>query len=67
MWSRRHPLRQRPRYIASNHQPRITRLSATDPSPAIDVPIDGWAFPKAGVAFVWVLAAEITASTKTAR
>jgi hypothetical protein len=46
-------------YIASPHEPRITRLPASDPSPHIEVAHDGWVFPRAGVAFAWVLEEEL--------
>jgi hypothetical protein len=45
-------------YIASPLRLRVTRLPASDPSPHIEVAHDGWVFPKAGVAFVWVLEEE---------
>jgi hypothetical protein len=45
-------------YIASPHRPRVARLPASGPSPHIEVAHDGWVFPKAGVAFVWVLEGE---------
>lgn len=41
--------------IASAQEPRITRSSASDPKPMVQVTFDGWVFPKSGVAFVWVL------------
>jgi hypothetical protein len=49
-------------YIASPHEPRITSLAAAGPSPHIEVAHDGWVFPKAGVAFVWVLEGEVARS-----
>jgi hypothetical protein len=47
-------------YIASPHRSRVARLPASDPSPQIEVAHDGWVFPKAGVAFVWVLEGEVS-------
>lgn len=46
-------------YVAAAQQPRITRLPASDPSPAIAVSFDGWVLPRGGVAFVWVLDGEM--------
>lgn len=46
-------------YIVSPSRPWITRLPASDPSPHVEVAHDGWVFPKAGVAFVWVLEGEV--------
>jgi hypothetical protein len=34
-------------------------LPASDPTPSIEVGFDGWALPKAGVGFVWVLEEEM--------
>lgn len=53
-------------YIASTGQPRITRLSASDPSPSIEIAYDDWVYPKAGVGFVWVLAREMVSTRKNA-
>jgi hypothetical protein len=46
-------------YIASSHPTRISRSPVDGPSPSIAVGFDGWVFPKAGVAFVWVLQSEL--------
>ena len=46
-------------YIALAAQPSISQTAATDPSPSVSLTFDGWALPKAGVAFVWVLATEM--------
>lgn len=46
-------------FIASAQRPRITRTAASAPTPSIEVGFDGWAFPKAGVTFVWVLEKEM--------
>ncbi len=51
-------------YLASSRQPRITRLPASEPTPSIEVALDGWVMPKAGVGFVWVLASEISQSRR---
>jgi hypothetical protein len=46
-------------YIASARQPRVSQLAASEPTPSIDIGFDGWVFPKAGIAFVWVLETEM--------
>jgi hypothetical protein len=38
---------------------RVQSLPASDPSPTIDVAFDGWIFPRARVAFIWLLAEEL--------
>lgn len=45
--------------ISGAQQPRIAELPASDPTPSVEVRYDGWVFPKAGVAFVWVLDEEL--------
>lgn len=52
-------------YIASSRQPRLSHLPASGPSPSIEVGFDGWVFPKAGVAFVWVLEEELGRAIRT--
>lgn len=47
-------------YIAGARRPRIAQLPASDPTPSVEISFDGWVFPKGGVAFVWVLEAELT-------
>lgn len=44
-------------FIASASEPRILRTP--EPAPSIVFSFDGWAFPKSGVAFVWVLEEEL--------
>lgn len=46
-------------FIASAEQPRVVRAPRSVPTPAIDIGFDGWVFPRSGVAFVWVLDAEM--------
>ncbi|SFF87141.1 hypothetical protein SAMN05216251_13339 [Actinacidiphila alni] len=46
-------------YLSGPRQPRISRLSASDPTPSVSIVYDGWTFPKGGVAFVWVLEGEM--------
>ncbi len=46
-------------YIAAAKQPVISRVPATDPSPSVSLTFDGWALPKAGIAFSWVLDKEV--------
>ncbi|MGW0821964.1 hypothetical protein [Streptomyces sp. NPDC002845] len=50
-------------YLSGPRQPRHTHLSASDPSPSVEVAYEGWTFPKGGVAFVWVLEREIQEGT----
>lgn len=45
-------------YFASPDASRIERSPAAAPARTIDVGFDGWVFPRAGVAFVWVLTDE---------
>lgn len=49
-------------YFSSARQPRVTRLPASGPTPSIELNLDGWVMPKAGVGFVWVLDGEELAS-----
>lgn len=46
-------------YIASARRPRVSRTSASEPTPSIDIGFDGWVFPTAGVAFIWVMKEEL--------
>ena len=50
-------------YIAAAKQPPITQLAVTDPSPSVGLTFDRWVLPKGRVAFVWVLAAEMDATS----
>ncbi|MFI1955906.1 hypothetical protein ACH437_29405 [Streptomyces xinghaiensis] len=50
-------------YLSGPRQPRYTHLSASDPSPSVEVAYEGWTFPKGGVAFVWVLEREMRTVT----
>ena len=54
-------------YIASAARPAISQTAATDPSPSVSLTFDGWALPKAGVAFVWVLEDEMNRATQLPR
>ncbi|GAA4536491.1 hypothetical protein [Amycolatopsis samaneae] len=47
-------------YFASPEAARIQRSPASTPAKMIDVSFDGQIFPRAGVAFVWVLEAELS-------
>jgi hypothetical protein len=42
-------------FIASSQQARIVRSPSSVPNKSVAVEFDGWAFPRSGVAFVWVL------------
>jgi hypothetical protein len=42
-------------YIASARRPRVSRGQSSGVAKQVEVAFDGWVFPKAGVAFVWVL------------
>jgi hypothetical protein len=42
-------------YFASPANSRVEHSPASTPAKTIDVGFDGWVFPRAGVAFVWVL------------
>jgi hypothetical protein len=46
-------------YFASPDASRVERSPSTAPAKTIDVGFDGWVFPRAGVAFVWVLQDEL--------
>jgi hypothetical protein len=41
-------------YIASGERTRLSRSSADVPERMVDLAFDGWVFPRAGVAFVWI-------------
>ncbi|MFD9889743.1 hypothetical protein ACFWY9_10400 [Amycolatopsis sp. NPDC059027] len=47
-------------YFASPEASRVERSPTTAPAKTVDVGFDGWVFPRAGVAFVWVLEDELT-------
>ena len=49
-------------YFASPDASRVERSPKAAPARTIDVGFDGWVFPRAGVAFVWVLTDELDAS-----
>lgn len=46
-------------FVAAAQPSRVTETPANEPTPSIELAFDGWIFPKAGVAFVWVLADEM--------
>ncbi|MEU9685366.1 hypothetical protein [Amycolatopsis japonica] len=46
-------------YFASPDASRVERSPKAAPAKTIDVSFDGWVFPRAGVAFVWVLEEEL--------
>lgn len=46
-------------FISGADQPRITRPADADAAPMVGMSFDGWVFPKAGVAFCWVLEGEM--------
>lgn len=46
-------------YVAAAKQPNISRRPSSDPSPSVSLTFDGWALPKAGVVFGWVLDTEL--------
>lgn len=50
--------------MSGPHQPRITQLGASEPSPSVQVAYPGWMFTKGGVALVWVLDREMQATKK---
>ena len=52
-------------YIASSRPVRISRTPASEPTPRVEVGFDGWVFPNAGVAFVWVLDNELRRSRQS--
>jgi hypothetical protein len=47
-------------YFASSQASRVEQSSKVTPARTVDVGFDGWVFPRAGVAFVWVLDDEQT-------
>lgn len=54
-------------YIASSLDTALSRLPASGPTPSIAVRFDGWALPKAGIGFVWVLESELGAAATDGR
>lgn len=48
-------------YFASPSSSRVERSPSSAPARTVDVSFDGWVFPRAGVAFVWVLDDEAAA------
>ncbi|MCP3797963.1 hypothetical protein NLX83_01700 [Allokutzneria sp. A3M-2-11 16] len=46
-------------YFASAEQARVEHTSTDASAKTVDVGFDGWVFPRAGVAFVWVLEEEL--------
>lgn len=54
-------------FIASAERPRVMRAPRSVPTPAIEIGFDGWVFPRSGVAFVWVLDAEMQSQAAARR
>ncbi|MGW3993933.1 hypothetical protein ACWEF6_10640 [Amycolatopsis sp. NPDC004772] len=52
-------------YFASPDVSRVERSPKTAPARTIDVGFEGWVFPRAGVAFVWVLDGEVAKSVQS--
>lgn len=50
-------------FIASSESARIDQAPESASARTVDIGFDGWIFPRSGVAFVWVLDDELTAST----
>lgn len=48
--------------IASASRPRVQRSAASVPGKSVSVELAGWAFPRAGVGFVWTLERESSAT-----
>lgn len=48
-------------YFASSQMSRVEHASKAAPAKTVDVGFDGWVFPRAGMAFVWVLEDELLA------
>ncbi len=49
-------------FIASSRQAWIGKVTPKLPDKTVSVDFDGWAFPRSGVAFVWVLEADLDSS-----
>jgi len=49
-------------YFASPKRARVEESPASTPTKTIDIGFDDWIFPRAGVAFVWVLVDELVPS-----
>ncbi|MFI5558528.1 hypothetical protein ACIA2T_04550 [Amycolatopsis japonica] len=54
-------------YFASPDSSRVERSTDSAPARTIDIGFDGWAFPRAGVAFVWVTNDEVRRNTTSDR
>lgn len=54
-------------YFSSPEKPRIDHSPSTSPTKTVDVSFDGQVFPRAGVAFVWVLEDEMQSRPPKAR
>lgn len=52
-------------YFASTEQARVEQAPATASAKTVVIAFDGWVFPRAGVAFIWVLEDEIKEEVKT--
>jgi hypothetical protein len=50
-------------YFSSSRRTSVTPGPATLPEPSVSVDFDGWAFPRSGVALVWVLSTELSRTT----
>ncbi|GAB3428625.1 hypothetical protein GCM10027569_72330 [Flindersiella endophytica] len=46
-------------FIASERLSRVQELPSPKPSSSVSIGVDGWVFPRSGVAFVWVLEEEM--------
>jgi hypothetical protein len=46
-------------FIASAETARVEETPSSVPARSVDIGFDGWVFPKSGIAFVWVLRAEM--------
>lgn len=46
-------------YISSSQSTRVEQSRRTDEAKTVNISFDGWTLPRAGVAFVWVLADEV--------
>jgi hypothetical protein len=52
-------------YFASTEQGRVDQAPTSAPAKTVNVSFDNWVFPRAGVAFVWVLKEEIDRAAKS--
>jgi len=53
-------------FVASAQPTRIAQSPGSVPTQSVEISFDGWVFPRSGVAFVWVLDEELSATKRDA-